>query len=91
MAGEIHNRSPYIVRDVVIFVRSTWFWDDEFKPGKEDPGRSAYHTLPKEIGPGERLPFTYSPSPPLAKASGGHFETTVAVAGFAEVIPQTRN
>jgi hypothetical protein len=46
--------------------------------------------LPKEIPAGGRLPFTYSPSPPLPKAPGGRFETTVAIAGYVEVIPQTK-
>jgi len=90
VAGEIHNRSPHMIREVQLFIRYTWFWDEEFKPGKDDPGTSTYYTLPKEIPPGGRLPFTYSPSPPLPKPSGGRFETTVAIAGYAEVIPQTK-
>ena len=90
VAGEIHNRSPHVIRDVQLFIRYTWLWDEEFKPGKEDPGTSTYYTLPKEIPAGGRLPFTYSPSPPLPKVSGGRFATTVAIAGYAEVIPQTK-
>jgi hypothetical protein len=90
VAGEIHNRSPHMIREVQLFIRYTWFWDEEFKPGKDDPGTSIYYTLAKGIPPAGRLPFTYSPSPPLPKASGGRFETTVAIAGYAEVIPQTK-
>jgi hypothetical protein len=90
VAGEISNRSPHTVRDVQLFIRYTWLWDEEFKPGKDDPGTSIYYTLPREIPAGGRLPFTYSPSPPLPKASGGRFETTVAIAGYAEVIPPTK-
>ena len=90
MAGEIHNRSAHVVREVQLFIRYTWLWDEEFKPGKEDPGTSTYYTLPKEIPAGGRLPFNYSPSPPLPKVSGGRFATTVAIAGYAEVIPQTK-
>jgi hypothetical protein len=90
VAGEILNRSPHLIREVQIFIRYTWFWDEEFKPGKDDPGTSIYYTLPKEIPAGGRLPFTYSPSPPLPKAPGGRFETTVAIAGYVEVIPQTK-
>jgi hypothetical protein len=67
VAGEIHNRTPHIIREVQLFIRNTWLWDDEFKPGKDDPGTSTYYTLPKEIPAGGRLPFTYSPSPPLPK------------------------
>lgn len=90
VAGEILNRSPHMIREVQLFIRYTWFWDEEFKPGKDDPGTSIYYTLPKEIPVGGRLPFTYSPSPPLPKAPGGRFETTVAIAGYAEVILQTK-
>lgn len=90
VAGEILNRSPHMIREVQLFIRYTWFWDEEFKPGKDDPGTSIYYTLPKEIPAGGRLPFTYSPSPPLPKAPGGRFETTVAIAGYAEVILQTK-
>ena len=90
VSGEIYNRSSHTIRDVQLFIRHTWLWGEEFKPGKDDPGTAIYFTLPKEIPPGGRLPFTYSPSPPLPKASGGQFETTAAIAGFAEVIPQTK-
>ena len=90
VSGEIYNRTSHAIRDVLLFIRHTWLWDEEFKPGKDDPGTSIYYTLPKEIPPGGRLPFNYSPSPPLPKASGGRFETTVAIAGYTEVIPQTK-
>lgn len=90
VAGEIFNRSAHTVRDVQVLIRNTWLWDEEFKPGKDDPGTSVYYTLPKEIPAGGRLPFTYSPSPPLPKAPGGRFQTTVAIAGYAEVIPQMK-
>jgi hypothetical protein len=36
------------------------------------------------------VPFTFKPSPPLTKMAGGHFDTSVAIAGFTEVIPQTK-
>ena len=90
VSGEIYNRSSHTIRDVQLFIRHTWLWGEEFKPGKDDPGTAIYFTLPREIPPGGRLPFTYSPSPPLPKASGGRFETTVAIAGYAEVVPQTK-
>ena len=90
VSGEIYNRSSHTIRDVQLFIRHTWLWGEEFKPGKDDRGTSIYFALPKEIPPGGRLPFTYSPSPPLPKASGGRFVTTVAIAGYAEVVPQTK-
>jgi hypothetical protein len=90
VSGEVVNRGSNTVRDVQLLIRHTWLWDNETKPGKDDPGTSSYYTLPKEIPPGGRLPFSFKPSPPLANASGGHFETTVSIAGFTEVIPQTK-
>lgn len=90
VSGEIHNRGPYVVRDAQLLIRYIWLWDDERNPGKNDPSTSAYHTLPSEIRAGGSVPFTFTPSPPLAKASGGRYEVSVTVAGFAQVIPQTR-
>ena len=90
VSGEVFNRSSNNVRDVQLLIRYTWLWDNETKPGKDDPGTSTYYTLPKEIAPGARLPFSFKPSPPLPQVTGGHFETSVAIAGFAEVIQQTR-
>jgi hypothetical protein len=90
VSGEVINRSPNTVRDVQLFIRYTWLWESEFKPGKEDPGTSTYYNLPQAIPPGGRLPFTYKPSPPLPKVPGGNFVTTVAIAGYTEIIPQSR-
>jgi hypothetical protein len=90
VSGEVVNRSSHTIRDVQLFIRHTWLWDKETKPGANDPGTSAYHTLPNEIPAGGRARFDFKPSPPLAKIAGGHFETTVDIAGFTEVIPQTK-
>lgn len=90
VSGEVVNRLPHMVRDVQLFIRYTWLWDNETKPGSADPGTSTYYTLAAEIPPGGRLPFTFRPSPPLPNVSGGRFETSVAIAGFTEVIPQSR-
>lgn len=90
VSGEVVNRSSHTLRDVQLFIRHTWLWDNETKPGANDPGTSAYYALPKEIPPNGRVPFTFKPSPPLTKMAGGHFDTSVAIAGFTEVIPQTK-
>ena len=47
VTGEVSNRSTRLLRDVQIFVRHTWLWDDEQHPGKSDPGTSTYYTLSK--------------------------------------------
>jgi hypothetical protein len=85
--GEVRNKSNLALRDVQLFIRYTWLWDDERNPGSTDPGTSAYLTLEREIPPQGRTPFTYKPSPPLPKMSGGRFDTSVTIAGFTEVIP----
>jgi hypothetical protein len=90
VSGEVHNLSSRTVRDVQLFIRHTWLWDNERHPGKVDPGTSTFQTLQQEIPPGGTARFSFTQSPPLAKAAGGHFVTTVSVAGFTEVIPQTR-
>jgi hypothetical protein len=90
VAGELVNRSPHTIRDVQLFIRYTWLWANETKPGKEDPGTSTYYTLPKDIPAGGRLPFSFSPTPPLPSVSGGHFETSVSIAGYTEIIPQSQ-
>ncbi len=90
VSGEVLNRSSRVLRDVQVFVRYTWLWDNETKPGSPDPGISAYCTVPGEIPPGGYLPFSFQPSPSLPKITGGHFESSVSVAGYTEVIPQTK-
>src|SRR5918996_5585404 len=90
VSGEVHNRLSRTVRDVQLFIRHTWLWDDELHPGKVDPGMSTFHTLQQEIPPGGMARFNFTPSPPLAKAAGGRFLTTVSVAGFSGIRPQTR-
>ena len=86
VSGEVSNRSTRSLRDVELFIRYTWLWDDEMKPGKLDPGTSTYYRLQKEIAPGGRLPFTFQPSPPLTQMSGGRYQTSVTIAGYTEVI-----
>lgn len=88
VTGEVRNKSSHAVRDVQLFIRYTWLWDDERHPGKIDPGTSTYYTLNETIQSGEKITFTYKPSPPLPKIAGGRFETSVKIAGFTEIIPQ---
>jgi hypothetical protein len=87
VSGEVRNKSNHAVRDVQLFIRYTWLWEDERHPGKTDPGTSTYYTLKVTIQPGAKTAFTYRPSPPLPKISGGHFDTSATIAGFTEIIP----
>jgi hypothetical protein len=37
------------------------------------------------------LPFKFTPSPPLPKRTDGRFERpSVSIAGFTEIVPQSR-
>jgi hypothetical protein len=91
IAGEIRNKSKNTVRDVQLFIRYTWLWANEFHPGKDNPSEVFYPTVSGDIAPGGSLPFKFTPTPPLPKRSGGKFaQPTVSVAGFTQVIPQSR-
>jgi hypothetical protein len=89
ISGEIVNNSKNAVRDVELQILYSWRWKDEFHPGKDDPGMAVYHTVDKGIPPGQSVRFTYKPPKPLPKRNDGHFEISVSVAGFAQVIPQS--
>ena len=91
IAGEIRNRSPNTVRDVQLFIRYTFLWNNEFHPGTDDPSAAFYPTISGDIAPGGSLPFKFTPSPPLPRRSDGSFEApAVAIAGFTQVIQQSR-
>jgi hypothetical protein len=91
IAGEIRNMSKNTVRDVQLFIRYTWLWSNEFHPGKDNPSEAFYQTVSGDLSPEGSLPFKFTPSPPLPKRSGGKFaQPTVSVAGFTQVIPQSR-
>jgi mannose-1-phosphate guanylyltransferase len=90
ISGTVQNRSASMVRDVELFIRNTWLWDNETKPGKNDPGVSEYYNLTKPIPPGGQATFNYRPTTPLGKPASGHYQTSVSIAGYSEIIPQTR-
>ncbi|HEY7323066.1 MAG TPA: hypothetical protein VIE89_36365 [Candidatus Binatia bacterium] len=91
VSGEIRNNSKNTVRDVQLFIRHTFLWKNEFHPGKESPSVASYPTISGEIKPGGSLPFKFTPSPPLPKRTDGRFERpSVSIAGFTEIVPQSR-
>jgi hypothetical protein len=45
VSGELVNNSPHAVRDVELQILYSWRWKDEFRPGKDDPGRAEYVAL----------------------------------------------
>jgi hypothetical protein len=91
VTGEIRNNSKNTVRDVQLFIRNTFLWKNEFHPGKESPSAVFYPTISGEITPGGSLPFKFTPDPPLPRRTDGRFEApSVSIAGFTQVIPQSR-
>jgi hypothetical protein len=87
LTGEIRNNSKNTVRDVQLFVRNTFLWKNEYRPGKESPSAVFYPTISGEIAPGKSLPFKFAPTPPLPKRMDGRFEApSVSIAGFTQVI-----
>jgi hypothetical protein len=91
IAGEIRNNSKNTVRDAQLFIRYTFLWKNEFHPGKESPSAAFYPTISGEIAPGGSLPFKFTPDPPLPKRTDGRFAApSVSIAGFTQVIPQSR-
>ena len=89
VSGVIRNNSKNTVRDVQLFVRSTFLWKNEFHRGKESPSVASYPTISGEIAPGGSLPFKFTPSPPLANRADGRFERpSISIAGFTQVIQQ---
>ena len=87
VTGEIHNESNNTVRDLQLFIRYNWLWQDEFHPGKDNPSVAFYPTISGELAPGKSLSFNFTPEPPLEKRSDGQFETpSVSIAGFTSII-----
>ena len=91
VSGEIRNNSKNTIRDVQIFVRYTFLWKDEYHPGKQSPSAAFYPTISGDIAPGGSLPFKFTPTPPLPKRTDGQFlPPTVSIAGFTQIIPQSK-
>jgi len=91
VSGVIRNNSKNTVRDVQLFIRSTFLWKNEFHPGKESPSVASYPTISGEIAPGGSLPFKFTPTSPLPKRTDGRFERpSVSIAGFTQIIPQSK-
>ena len=88
VTGQIVNTSPHDVRDIQLFIRQTWLWKNEFKPGPtaRDPSRAQYITIGKQLKHGQSEPFSYILRPRQSSPSAGEFMTEVSIAGFTEVV-----
>jgi hypothetical protein len=87
VSGVLVNLSSNPVRNVQVRIDRSWLWKNERHPGADtdNPGRSVFYTVPGEIAPGGRLPFTYRPDSALPQRSDGSFETSVSVVGLEQV------
>jgi hypothetical protein len=87
VSGEIVNQTPHTIRDVELFVQYHWLWKNEYKPGRESPGRTDLVKIPQEIKPGGSVTFRHMVDPPLPSRQDGSFEPEVTIAGFTTIIP----
>jgi hypothetical protein len=87
VSGVLVNLSSKAVRGVRLRIDRSWLWADERHAGgaEESPGRTAVYTVPGEIPPGGRVPFTYRSDTPLPQRSDGRFETSVSVIELEQV------
>ena len=85
VSGEVVNNSKAMARDVELRILYSWRWNNEFHPGKDDPGRAVFLKIDKEIAPGQSVPFNYKPSPPLPNRKDGYFDVSAKVVGFTTV------
>ena len=88
VSGEIVNNLPHEVRDVQLLIRQVWLWNNEFRPGTDDPGSAAYFTVKRTIPPGGKVTFSFKSTDVLPGRADGRFETMVSVAGYTEMMQQ---
>jgi hypothetical protein len=87
VSGEIVNQSKYTLRDIQLQILYSWRWKNEYHPGKDDPGTAKYYSLEGDVAPGRTGRFEYKPSPPFPPRTDGHYDITIKIVGFAQVIP----
>lgn len=85
VSGVVINHSSRTLRDVRLEIHHSWLWNDERRPGSDNPGRIDHFVVPGEIAPGGNERFTYKISPPLPVRADGRFTTRVSVVGFSVV------
>jgi len=87
VSGEIVNSSPRTIRDVQLLIRYTWLWNNERHPGEDTRGDAVFQGVEGDIPAGGSKPITYRPSSSKAPQGDGHYEATVRISGYAELIP----
>jgi hypothetical protein len=90
VSGELVNRSSQGVYGIELQVLYSWRWNNDFHPGRDDPGRAEYFKIDKEISPGQRVPFVHKPSPPLPARKDGTFDISIKVISFTRIFRETK-
>jgi hypothetical protein len=85
VTGVLVSLSSKPVRSIQVRIDRSWLWTNERHPGANNPGSSVVYTVPGEIVPGGRLPFTYRPDALLPERQNGRFETSVSVVSLDQV------
>jgi len=85
--GVLVNKSSQTLRDVRMVIRRAWLWNDERKPGSDNPGSSEFFTFPGEVPPGGSTPFTHKLKAGKTTRSDGKFVTSAEVLSFTLVGP----
>lgn len=90
VSGVLVNKSQQGVYGIDLQVLYSWRWNNDFHPGRDDPGRAEYFKIDKEISPGQRVPFVHKPSPPLPARKDGVFDISVKVISFTKIFRETK-
>ncbi len=83
--GTLSNKSSKSLRDVRLVIRHAWLWNNERKPGTDNPGRAEFYSFPGEISGGASAPFKYRLKQPPAPRGDGKFMTSAEVMSYTIV------
>lgn len=86
---QLTNLSERPVRDMAVVISHVFRWDDEFRPGADNPSRAATYEVPVPLAPQETQQVTFALAPPLAPRDDGRFEVGVSVLRWTAVLPRT--
>jgi hypothetical protein len=85
VSGELANHASHPVRNVNVLIQHAFRWNNEFRPGKDNPSRAEYYTVAGEIPAGGSAHFSMHLAEPLPTREDGSFVTRAMVAGYTEV------
>ena len=83
ITGKLVNKSNDTLRDVKLIIDQAWLWNNERRPGTDNPSRTDFYVVP-EIPPRGSVTFQYR-SPAPTQRTDGHFTAHVEVESFTQV------